>query len=210
MILYWHGKNCVSLENSSNVLMVDPLDLDKELKSAKASDVVLLADRSNKVKIPSKTTSFVVTNPGEYDVKGFFILGFGDFGSSTSLDTARDKSLGSSNNIAYVIEAENIKICYLTGLDKELTDAQLETLPDVDVLLIDVGAGEDANEIASKIVNQIEPRIVVPIGYDPAKKPSTFLKEMGASEIEPQNKLNIKKKDLPQEETKLVVLNALK
>ena len=171
--------------------MVDPLDLEKELKSAKASSVVLLTEKSSKIKIPSKTTSFVVTNPGEYDVKGFFILGFGDF----------------HNNIAYVIEAENIKVCYLTGLDKELTDAQLETLPDVDVLLIDVGTGEDANEIASKIVNQIEPRIVVPIGYDPAKKPSTFLKEMGASEIEPQKKLNIKKKDLPQEETKLIVLD---
>ncbi|MBI2052127.1 MAG: hypothetical protein HYT38_00410 [Candidatus Sungbacteria bacterium] len=52
--------------------------------------------------------------------------------------------------------------------------------------------------------------MVVPIGYNAAGKPTTFLKEMGASEAETQNKLNIKKKDLPQEETKILLLNVTK
>lgn len=188
--MFWYGQNSIGIDSGEHSLAVEPLDLEKELKSAKAADVVVLS-RPQEVKSSVKTNSFVINNPGEYDVKGFFVLGFGDF----------------SKNIAYVMETEGIKVCYLSGLDKELTDAQLESLSDVDILAIDVGETGEANEIASKIVNQIEPRIIVPIGYNATKKPSTFLKEMGASEAEAQNKLNIKKKDLPQEETKVVVLN---
>ena len=74
-------------------------------------------------------------------------------------------------------ETEGARVCHLSGLDKELTDGQIESLSDIDILLIDIGITEDSNEIASKIVNQIEPRIVIPIGYNPEKKASVFLKK---------------------------------
>lgn len=190
MNLYWYGKNSVGIDSGEDSLIASPVDLEKELKSAKAANVVLASfedEEDRKI----KTTSFLINNPGEYDVKGFFVMGFTGF----------DK------NIVYTIEVENIRLCCLSGLDKELTDAQLESLSDIDILLIDIGDTEDSNEVASKIVNQIEPRIVIPIGYNPEKKATVFFKEMGASDVEPQNKLNIKKKDLPQEETKMIVLN---
>lgn len=192
MTLYWHSKTCFSIESGGSTLLINPLDVEKELKSAKAAGVVLLS-RPETVKLPAKTESFVINNPGEYDVKGFFIFGFDGFDSS----------------IAYTIEAEGMRLAYLS-VNKELTDAQLESLSDIDILVIDVGANGDTNETAAKVVNQIEPRVVVPMGYDPAKKPTTFLKEMGASDTEAQNKLNIKKKELPQEETKIILLNAVK
>lgn len=192
MNLYWYGKNSVGIDSGEYSLVVSPLDLEKELKSAKVANVVLASSEKEEDR-KIKTTSFLINNPGEYDVKGFFIMGFGGFGE----------------NMAYTIEVEGARVCHLSGLNKELTDGQIESLSDIDILLIDIGTTEDSNETASKIVNQIEPRIVIPIGYNPEKKPSIFLKEMGASEVEPQNKLNIKKKDLPQEETKIVVLNAV-
>lgn len=200
MVLYWHGKNSVSIESGGFTLLVDPLDLEKELKSAKPADVVLLS-RPSGLKLPAKTVSFVIANPGEYDVKGFFILGFGGLNPSAGL--------GSGDGVAYTIESEGMRIVHLS-LDKELTAAQLESLSDVDVLVIDVGVDDDINETAAKIVGQIEPRIVIPVGYDAVKKPMIFLKEMGASDVEGQNKLSLKKKDLPQEETKVVLLNAAK
>lgn len=182
----------MGVDSGEYSLVASPVDLEKELKSAKAANVVL-ASGENEEDRNIKTTSFLINNPGEYDVKGFFVMGFGGF----------------SENLAYTIEVENMRVCYLAGLDKELTDTQLESLSDVDILLIDIGTTDDSNETASKIVNQIEPRIVIPIGYNPEKKASVFFKEMGASDVEPQNKLNIKKKDLPQEETKMVVLNVV-
>lgn len=201
MFLYWHSKNSVSIDSGEHSLMVEPLDLDKELKSAKAASVVLLTQPQSKLKIPAKANSFVINNPGEYDVKGFFIFGFGGFNPSAGL--------GAGDGIAYTIETEGVRLCHLS-VTKELADAQLENLNSVDILFIDVGSSEDAHEAAAKVVSQIEPRVVIPMGYDPAKKPMTFLKEMGASDAEPQNKLNIKKKDLPQEETKIILLNASK
>ncbi|MEK9174893.1 MAG: MBL fold metallo-hydrolase [Patescibacteria group bacterium] len=191
MVLYWYGQNSVGVASGGHSLVVDPLDLEKELKSAKAAEVVLVSHPEG-IKIPTKTNSFVINNPGEYDVKSFFVLGWGGF---------------NEGGIVYTLEAEGMRLCHISGVKQELTDAQLESLSDVDILLIDTGATEDANEMASKIVNQIEPRLVVPIGYNSEKKPSTFLKEMGVSDVEPQNKLNIKKKDLPQEETKTLLLN---
>src|SRR3990167_2285380 len=155
MNIFWYGQNYIGVDSNGRSLVVDPLDLEKELKSAKAAEVVLLS-RPQKIKIPAKTNSFVINNPGEYDIKGFFVLGFGDF----------------AENIAYIIETEGIKVCYLTGLNKELSDAQLESLSEVDILAIDVGETSEANEIAAKVVNQVEPRMVVPIGYDAAKKPA--------------------------------------
>lgn len=204
MNLYWYGKNSVGIDSGEYSLVASPLDLEKELKSAKAANVVLASQENETAQGESrsseeregksvKTNSFLINNPGEYDVKGFFVMGFGGFGE----------------NMAYTIEVEGARVCHLSGLNKELTDGQIESLSDIDILLIDIGLTDDSNEIASKIVNQIEPRIVIPIGYNPEKKPSIFFKEMGASDVEPQNKLNIKKKDLPQEETKMIVLNVV-
>ncbi|MDP3800496.1 MAG: MBL fold metallo-hydrolase [bacterium] len=190
MNIFWYGKNSVGIDSGEYSLVASPVDLEKELKSAKAANVVLASKESEEDR-KIKTTSFLINNPGEYDVKGFFVMGLGGFGE----------------NIAYTIEVEGVRLCHLAGLNKELTDAQLENFSDIDILLIDIGSTDDSNEIASKIVNQIEPRIVIPIGYDTVKKASVFFKEMGASDAEPQNKLNIKKKDLPQEETKMIVLN---
>ena len=167
MNIFWYGKNSVGIDSGENSLVASPLDLEKELKpassagkSARGADVVL-ASKEGEADRNIKTNSFLINNPGEYDVKGFFVMGFGGFGE----------------NMAYTIETEGARVCHLSGLDKELTDGQIESLSDIDILLIDIGITEDSNEIASKIVNQIEPRIVIPIGYNPEKKASVFLKK---------------------------------
>lgn len=194
MVLFWHGDNCVSIQNQEAELVIDPQDIEKELKSAKAAEVFLLSSGQKLSKTSSKSPSFIIDMPGEYDTKGFFIMGLH----------------GVAGAVTYIIESEGIRVCHLSGVKKELTDEHLENISDVDVLVIDIGNGSDANEISAKIVNQIEPRIVIPMGYESSKPPKTFLEEMGASGNEQQNKLSIKKKDLPQEETKVIILNAVK
>ncbi len=65
---------------------------------------------------------------------------------------------------------------------------------------------------ADEVINQIEPKIVIPMRYkipglaeklDSADK---FLKQMGASSVKPIPKFSIKKKNLPQEKMEIVVL----
>ncbi len=187
MILYWHGGTCVSLESAGSRLITNPFSAEKEPKEE--AGVILLSEQSQK---HSAKTSFVINTPGEYDAKGFFVMA----------------SLGQNGNLDYTIEAEGVRIYYLSRAKEELSDEQLEGLDNIDVLIIGAGDSRDDNEIAVKIVNQIEPRLAVPIGFK--EKPTIFLKEMGSGDVEAQNKLVIKKKDLPQEETETAVLNITK
>lgn len=91
-------------------------------------------------------------------------------------------------NSDYLIEAEGIRVCYLPGGEKA------DEFGEVDILLVPSDK--------SKLVAQVEPRIVIPMGDGV----NNFLKAMGKKSIPAQNKLLIKKKDLPREETQIVVL----
>jgi len=123
---------------------------------------------------------FVIDGPGEYEIKNIFIQG-----------------IPSSGDPIYTIDAEDMRLCYLGDFSqKELVPEQLDKMGDIDILLVSAGVG--------KIVSQIEPRVVIPMGEGINK----FLKEMGRKAISPQPKLLIKKKDLPKEETKIVVLKS--
>ena len=83
----------------------------------------------------------------------------------------------------------------------------------IDILLVPIGGVYTINtDQASEVISQIEPRIVIPMHYKiPALKVNIeginkFSKEMGVKETEALDKLRITKKDLPQEETKVVIL----
>jgi len=68
---------------------------------------------------------------------------------------------------------------------------------------------------AAKAVNEIEPKIVIPSHYQipglaaSAGKLDTFVKEMGGKS-ETMEKLLLKRKDLPEDQTKLIILEPLR
>ena len=150
---------------------------------------------------------FLIEGPGEYEIRGIFIQGISSFH-----DSREGKERG--RNTIYTIDAEDMRICHLGDLgQKELTPEQLDKIDNVDVLMVPVGGTYtvDAKGAAS-IISQIEPRIVIPMHYKIPKLKikldgvDRFLKEMGKKTSEAQQKLLVKKKDLPKEETKIVVL----
>lgn len=191
MVIYWRGGNCFKIESQNSALILDPASA-KNIKLD--AEAVIFSSQKEKDELSSKKdTFFAIYNPGEYDVKDFFIV---------CLNNSPDKSI-------HIIEAEGMRICHLSeASNKELADEQLSAIGTVDILLINANGAIDG-ETAAKLVNEIEPRIVLPMGYE-GDKPTLFLKEMGGMAEEPQNKLNIKRKDLPQEEAKVVLLNISK
>ncbi len=151
-------------------------------------------------------------------------------------DEATASSTGKEHgqNTIYTIEVEGVRICHLGNLgQKELTSEQLEKIGNIDILMIPIGGiyTISAKE-AMKIMAQIEPKIIIPMHYQiperqrrvemkrqlhrlPKLNPPAggkldgldkFLKMVGVKSIEPLNKLSIKKKDLSEEEVKIVVL----
>mgnify|MGYP000465730420 CR=1 FL=1 len=150
---------------------------------------------------------FLIEGPGEYEIRGIFIQGVPSFH-----DSKEGKERG--RNTIYTIDAEDMRICHLGDLgQKELTPEQLDKIDNVDILMVPVGGTYTVDaKGASGIISQIEPRIVIPMHYKIPKLKiklegvDRFLKEMGKKTSEAQQKLLIKKKDLPKEETKIIVL----
>jgi L-ascorbate metabolism protein UlaG (beta-lactamase superfamily) len=103
--------------------------------------------------------------------------------------------------------------CDLGNLEKKsLKEETLEKIANVDILLIPIGGNGTLNyEEAISLINQIEPKIIIPMNYalpglkvklDPLDK---FLKDISKTP-EILDKLVVRKNSLPVE-TKLIILN---
>jgi len=216
MQITWKGQSCFQIlisnkKNGDVKVVIDPYDEKIGLRKPQLDANVLLIthdhDDHNNVKIV-EGNPFLISGPGEYDVKGVFIQGVYAF---------HDKSQGKERGriTCYIIEDDDgLKVCHLGDIGQsELTEDQLDAIGDVDVLLIPVGGVSTiSSSEASKIIGQIEPRIVIPMHYALPKLEKKFdgvdkfLKTMGVKDLSPQAKLTVKKKDLIEEDTKIVVL----
>ena len=206
MIINWHGQTCFKIvasksKNGSVTILLDPLEKESGLRSPKNDADILVSSKSG-IKKEDAGSAFLIDGPGEYDVKDVYIYGF----------DALDKEAGSF----YTIETEDIKICHLGFLGpKGLSSEQIEEIGDVDILMIPVGDGGALDaKTAIKIMSDIEPKITIPMNYKiPGLKTkvdelSVFLKALGIKALPAIPKLSIRKKDIPQDEAKIIVLEA--
>lgn len=215
MIITYLGQSCFKLQDKVGsdgvTLVTDPYGKEIGLKlSPIEADLVTVShnhpDHNNVAAV--KGSPFIIDCAGEYDVKGILIEG---------IDSFHDNEHGALRglNTIYRIEMDDISIVHLGDLGHILDDAQLEKLSGTDILLIPVGGKYTLDsKQAVEVINQIEPRIVIPMHYqvpgltenllDPIDK---FIKEIG---IEPsrEEKLKISKKDLPQEDMEVIILSS--
>ncbi len=214
MNISWYGQGLIKIVGKTDqavTILIDPYsEKDTGLRPPRpAVDIVLAATPKvdhSKFKGVSGDP-FIIDGPGEYDVKGVTIRGI-----ATYHDNEQGAKYG--NNTIFGLQLEGIRVCHLGCLGHELTQKQISEIGNCDILIIPVGGDRtiDAKK-ASSIINEIEPRIVIPTHYKLPKlkykldSVDPFLKEMGASNIKPESKLKIKKSDLPKEETRVVVLS---
>ena len=208
MQIAWKGKTCVLLnaqkaKQEQIRIVFDPFAQDAGLKPPSVeADIALITNEHGMNTKALKGEPFLVEHSGEYEVAGVFIQGI----SSTTRN-------GKTNTI-YVLDVEGMRVCHLgqVGQD-ELTPEQVGAIGGIDILFIPVGGGEavEAKE-AAKIVNQIEPRMAIPMHYAVAGakeklgKVEEFLEVMGTKDAQKQAKLSIKARDLPSEDTEIAVL----
>lgn len=182
-----------------------------ELEKLRAKADILLLTNPKPETAVLKKEHFLINCPGEYEVKGVFIRGMGILKGKQGPGTI------------YTLDAEDMRICYF-GLigQEELSEEQVDELGAVDILIVPIspvrntisnGVSEKqylSPKQASKIISQIEPRVVAVIKGEDKKSEAglkEFLKEMGEKEPEKAEELNIKQKDLKEEETKIFVLS---
>lgn len=219
----WSGISCfeISVSNSkdhSSQIVIDPFGENYGLKVPKLEADILLVTHDhpdhNNVKAVKPIAkegggkAILITGPGEYEISSIFIKGIPAFH-----DNEQGKEKGRIT--IYTIEAEGIRFCHLGDLGQaQLTDQQLEEIGQVDVLMLPVGGGgfTITGQEASKIISQIEPKIVIPMHYHLPKLKikldgvEKFLKAMGKNSITPQEKLQVKSNTLPKDGMEIVVL----
>ena len=103
------------------------------------------------IHLHSTLNGFVIEEPGEYEINGVYVQGIPALGEV----------------IIYLIETEDMKICHLGDFgQKELSPEQLDQLGDIDILMVPIGGvGTIDAKGASKIISQIEPKLVIPMRY---------------------------------------------
>lgn len=213
MYITYFGHSCFKLQDKTGpdavTLVTDPFDKAVGLKVPHSeADILTIShdhhDHNNKEAV--RGNPFIIDMAGEYDVKGVSIEG---------VESYHDDKEGSERglNIIYRIDIDDVSIVHLGDLGHVLTSKNLDRLAGVDVLLIPVGGKYtlDAKK-AVEVVSQIEPRIVIPMHYKTGDSKvdiegvEKFVKELGIKPRQ-EDKLRISKKDLPQDDMELVVMN---
>lgn len=208
MQIQYFGLSSFKITAKEAVVITDPFHKDVGLTPPRgAADILILAEKNNKMYSAVSGISgehFDITDPGEYDIKGVTVTGIPL--------KQEDKYV-----TIFLIEADDIRILNLSHISSfNLSEDALEELGEIDILILPVGGNTVLSaSAASKIVNSIEPKIVIPSHYKipgvilDLDSKDKFIKEMGGKKEE-MEKLTVKKKDLVEEGVKVVVLEPLR
>jgi L-ascorbate metabolism protein UlaG (beta-lactamase superfamily) len=141
---------------------------------------------------------FVVTGPGEYEVKGISATGFG---------TPSGYDGHERINTVYSLSLDGLSILYLGALGGDLPPDVLE-MDAPDILFVPVGGNGTLDAAAAqKMAVKLEAKIVIPILFD-EKSLKQFLKEAGEEGVKPVDKFTVKPRDIADKEGDVVVLGA--
>ncbi len=161
MKIKWLGQSAFEIK-SNKTLVTDPHNpMVGKMPKDLAAEVVTVSHAH----MDHNYTKAVAGSPEIIDKTGSFSVGgFEIKGITTFHDNVGGKKRG--NNIVYVIGAEGLKLCHLGDLGHLLTQEQLKEIGAVDILMIPVGGfftiGSDE---AVQVVNQLKPKIVLPMHY---------------------------------------------
>jgi L-ascorbate metabolism protein UlaG (beta-lactamase superfamily) len=209
MEITWYGHACFRLRDKGATVVTDPYDqsIGYTLPEIRA-DIVTVSHHHADHNYVSGIMGApkVVDGPGEYEIKDVFITGIATF---------HDKKKGAQRgcNTVFLLEFDGLTICHLGDLGHVPTQAQVEALSDVDVLLIPVGGVSTIGAPqAAEVISLLEPKIVIPMHYKTKAltlklaSVNRFLQEMGLKKLAAQGSLRVATSILP-EETQIVLLD---
>jgi L-ascorbate metabolism protein UlaG (beta-lactamase superfamily) len=195
MKISWYGNSCFLLEGQKAKVLLDPTP---NTKGTEVDFVTLSKDSMN------SDHELTFDWPGEYETKGVGVKGI-------NIKNSKDENL-----TAFILETGKMRICHLGSLDRALTNEEISSFGDVDVLFLPVGGKTviDA-KVAHKIADEIDARMVIPMCFDSEGGATDFgpidefKREMGIKE-DTEVKDFIKISSLPTDESQIFILNIAK
>jgi len=211
MVITYHGGNCVKMSAGDTTLVFSPISKDsKNLKPTNfGADIVFVSNNHPDMNgfeqvARGDKEPFVVGGAGEYEIGPVFASGF--------LTHSRYGGKEITNTV-YTVVFDGITVLYLGALsDTKLPNEIIEDLDAVDVLFVPIGGdGVLSASEAQKLAVALEAKIVIPIHFGIIGEKDalrSFLKEAGAEDVSPDDKLTIKPKDVADKSGEVVVLKS--
>ncbi len=215
MQIFWHGLSCFEIKTTTTegevTVVVDPYGNGTGLRFPRTleSNIVLVTHNEEDANNISSVVGSpkLINMPGEFEVRNVFVYGI-------DAPLKREVKGVRVPNCLFRIESEGMHIAHLGALDRALTDEELQGLENIDILMVPVGGARVLSpKLATEVIAQIEPRVVIPMTYQlPSLKEELgtvdqFMKEMGLGKREEQNKYKVTRKDLPEEDMQVVLLS---
>lgn len=215
MELTWQGRFCVRMRSRDATVVADPFPADVgPTGRGLSADIVTfshaeplpsgalrqmrkaVAPSGEEVLVPASLEKvFVFDGPGEFEVRNVLMTG---------VRTSPGGS-GDGANVAFVYELDGIHVCHAGDIGGLLDEAQLGDIGSVELLCLPMG-GRLGPAVASELVAQIDPKLVLPLSVSAdaaaaAQALDRFMHEMGASNLVPQPKLSVSISTIPEETT---------
>ncbi|MGH7141292.1 MAG: MBL fold metallo-hydrolase [Minisyncoccia bacterium] len=203
MVITYHGGECFKVTQGDLTLAFNPPAKDSQFKISKFGADIALSSMAHPDFDGIDTASlgrepFAIAGPGEYDVRGVAVRGWG----------APSGYAGGHRNTIYSVLLEGTTLCFLGALGgaTDFPPEAKQELDDIDILFVPIG-GEGALDYSAayKLAVGLEPKVVIPMHYSKATL-GQFLKEAGAESVRPVDRLTTRKKDLEGKEAEIVVL----
>lgn len=208
-MINYYGISCFKVQSGETVLAFDPpkkefpvKDFGLKLPRFQAN-VVLISHTQHKDHSGYDTLSgesLIIDGPGEYEIKGIQINGIPAFHDDKGGEDAGLMAI-------YTVKFEGLNLCHMGdfGEDKLRSETK-EEIGEVDILFVPADGSFANPQKAAKIVTELNPKIVIPMHYHREPKAlKKFIDEMGGNG-NPVEKLTIKKKDLEDKNTEVVIL----
>ncbi len=206
MIVTYYGKQFFKIQLGERTIAYNPIGKDSKEKGSRfGADIILSSINHvdfNGIEQCSygEKQPFVLTGPGEYEVDGIFIKGFGSeimYGGVRKVNTI------------YSVMFEGINLCFLGSLgSSQLLSGEIkEGLGEIDVLFTPICGGDMLSASDSyKLALMLNVKVVIPMEFGESKTTlPTFIKESGENS-QTVDKFSFKRKDLEGKEAFVVVL----
>lgn len=208
MHFIWHGNTSFTLQSKNADIVLDPPSEKSGIKQMKQKANIVTVSNESLGMVDSSTIGgdpFIMNHPGEYEVGGIMIEG---------IDIPHEKDgIVDRRSTVFTIKDDDVTVCHLGFLDRQLTQKELDRIGVVDVLLLPIGGEETINPaVAAKVMNAIEPKSVIPMyskegsASDALASLSDFEKELSVELEAAEKKVILKKKDFDSENTRIIKL----
>lgn len=204
MDIQFYGANCIAVSYKGSRVVIDDNLADLGAKTiTKADDVALFTSAHG-----DAGARLTFDGPGEYEVGDISVVG-------VAARSHLDEDTKSKNATMFKLSAGDQSLLVTGHIYPELSEAQLESIGMIDLLIVPVGgSGYTVDPVgALKLIKEIEPKQVVPVHYAdkalnypvPQQELQIALKEMAMEPKETVSKIKLKQTEA-SDVTQLVIL----